>query len=200
VVFNLAGFAGVSRHPPGLICLEAEMVSVVKRVAVCAAVLLGAANAKADTSDLYTTFNGVWSPTYEFTGNMVQYGSAPYAPAPVQFNLHAMDATHPDFGSLFVSGALSGRVVGLSETGSTVNMTVFYPDEGNPNGYGDFVGTKVGDTISGEFDERSPASPGYLHARGPMTITAVPEPSVIGVLIVASGMIWGRRRNGADRA
>jgi hypothetical protein len=151
-------------------------------------VLLFAVPAKAGVEELYGTWGGVWSPTFKFTGDHVQYGSPPYPTAHVGFDFHSFTN---DFGNLTVEGALSGNVTALSLSGTTVNVTVFYPGEGNPMGYGDIVGTRSGDTITGTFIERSPATAGFIHWEGPVTITKVPEPSA---LVWLAGILLVRRR------
>jgi len=151
-------------------------------------VLLFAVPARAGVEELYGTWGGVWSPTLKFTGAHVQYGSPPYPSAAVGFDFHSFTT---NFGNITVQGALSGNVTALSLDGAAVNVTVFYPGEGNPTGYGDIVGTRNGNTITGTFIERSPAGAGFIHWEGPVTITKVPEPSA---LVWLAGILLVRRR------
>lgn len=133
----------------------------------------GAWCARADTADLYGGWAGTWSPNFKFTGNRVPSGSPPYAPTAVQFFVHDLISDH---GYVTVSGALGGDITAVSLDGTTVRMTVFYPGEGDPTGYGDLVGVRNGDTITGTFNERAPAGRGFEHWEGPITLTRLPVP------------------------
>jgi hypothetical protein len=155
--------------------------------------------ARAGVEQLYGTWRGVWSPTYKFTGNHVQFGQPPYAPAQIEFVLHAF-TTADDYGQFHIqsppgSYVYDGQVVGLNLTGDTVGLTVFYPNENSPNGYGDVVGTLSGSTFAGTFNERYPVAPGFIHWEGPFTVSAVPEPALVTALSLGlTGLVLRRRR------
>jgi hypothetical protein len=159
--------------------------------------LVVASAAQADISALFGTWQGTATPSYKFTGNNVPYGSPPYSPYSVQLILHSYDLNNNKYGTQSAAGGLnpneyhlSGIVDSLTEDSGSVTMVTFYPQEGNPNGYSDFVALLSGNTLTGTLNDRSPAGPGFIHEQTTVSLTrVVPEPSSWVVLILGIGTI-----------
>jgi len=151
----------------------------------------GSAGAHGQTIDnLFGSWEGTWYVDEQFDQFGNPFGTPPYAPEPILFQLH--DWTGSSYGEVsFSDSALTGSVISLAiNLENVVTMSVFSEEA---DGTAEVVGILDGDSITGDYDDQVPAPPGYISWRGPFSVSLVPEPTTLSLLLLG-GLVALRRR------
>ncbi|MFH1417674.1 MAG: hypothetical protein ABII12_05230 [Planctomycetota bacterium] len=160
-------------------------------------VAFGSAGARAETiDDLYGLWAGTWYVDEQFDEYGDPVGTPPYEPEPIEVLLYEWNGTA--YGEVVFPGCpgwcLEGTVISLGiDQNNVVTMGVLYEEAGS---WADAIGTLVGNTITGDYDEEFPALPGWIHWRGPFSVSLVPEPHSLGLFVLCALMFdrrWYKR-------
>src|SRR5687768_5990470 len=147
-------------------------LSMIRAYILAGTVLFGSSVASLQAQEVFGTWRGLYTPTERFIGNNIPVGTPPFDPIELQLILHPLDTTTGRYGvSSFGAGepgefVYGGDVVTLSQNGANLMMTTFSPAEGEPTGYSDLMAVVSGNTMTGMYNARSPAGPGWTHLRG----------------------------------
>ncbi len=140
--------------------------------------------------DLFGSWEGTWYVNEQFDQFGNPFGTPPYTPEPISFLLH--DWTGSSYGEVSFSSVVGGSVLSLAiDPENVVTMSVFYEEVG---GTADVVGILDGDSITGDYDEQAPEPPGYISWRGPFSVSLVPEPTTLSLLLLGGLAALKRRR------
>ncbi len=118
---------------------------------------------------LIGNWTGVWVVEEQWNSNG-PYGVPPYPSAAIVFHFHELGVGGAGYGTLDVSGALSGVVTALSLNGTQVLATVTYASVPPPNNFGQLTATLAQGTIVGRLDEPQTPPPNWIAWRGTVSL------------------------------
>ena len=139
-------------------------------------------------------WDGTWFVQEKFDSSGHRYGSPPYPCANVHLVLHEYDLVAGDFGVVTFPGstAIEGIIHSATFDGTNVALSIYYPGEGGMSDQGTLIGTVSGTHLTGSYIESVPPA-GWIHWRGNVELTTVPEPATLAPLAVGSLLLLNRK-------